>query len=92
MKTYKGDVPKLQPHQSIVAGATSMYRIKLFFKVAANTPGKEYFIPYSVAMAELPGTLTIQELAAMYAQQPEIPPNVLLEESFKDLIEEIKNQ
>lgn len=90
MKTYKGPITNLQPNQSIIAGATSEERIKLFIKIANITPEKEYIIPYTAESTNLPGNLTIQELAQMFARQSHIPPNIIFEASFCDLVEEEK--
>lgn len=92
MKTYKGPAPKPLPHQHLILGATSERRIGVIFKLAEKTPDIEYIIPYSANTYALPGDLTPPKLAYMFAVQPAIPGNILLEESFAALIEEEKKK
>lgn len=73
-------------------GATAERRIGVIFKLAMKTPDIEYIIPYSAQTHSLPGDLTPTKLAYMFAVQPAIPDNILLEESFAALIVEQKNK
>lgn len=88
MITYKGDIPPLKPHQSIVHGVNSPQRIEIFYKLADATPNREYFIPYN-ATTDING-LSPEQLAEWFACRSFTPLNVIFEESFCDLVDKWK--
>lgn len=87
-RTYIGTIPPLQPGQSIAFGTTAQHRIELLYKIAEKDTDREYYIPYTATETNLPGELTPQKLAYMFACREFIPTNILFEESFWQLVDD----